>query len=133
MAVSYRSETKHDSVLLSDYRFLKVTVASALNVFALFIAPFFLPMYGEALGLSAQAAAGLAAGYNLASAVGRIGFGFLADRLGPINSLILSIAVNSIAMLLIWPLAESVITLSFFVALSGITSGKSLLAPMTRA
>jgi len=81
------------------------------------------------MGLSHSASAGLAAGFNLASAVGRIAFGQLADWIGPINALIIAFAVNSISLLLIWPLSGTVGPLVVFVILTGVAAGE--LRPFT--
>ena len=76
------------------------------------------------MGLSHSASAGLAAGFNLASAVGRIAFGQLADWIGPINALIIAFAVNSISLLLVWPLSGTVGPLVVFVILTGVAAGE---------
>jgi MFS family permease len=109
-----------------DLRFVTVFIASALGTFPLFVPPFFLPLYGTSMGLSHSASAGLAAGFNLASAVGRIAFGQLADWIGPINALIIAFAVNSISLLLVWPLSGTVGPLVVFVILTGVAAGELL-------
>lgn len=75
------------------------------------------------MGLSASSAAGLVAGFNLASAVGRISFGQVADKLGPINSLILALAWNAISLLVIWPVSTSLAPLIVFVISNGMANG----------
>ena len=107
-----------------DLRYVTVFVASALGTFPLFVPPFFLPLYGTSMGLSHSSSAGLAAGFNLASAVGRIAFGQLADWIGPINSLIIAFGANAISLLLVWPLSGSVGPLIVFVILTGVAAGK---------
>ena len=118
-----------DRSYFKDLRFVTVFIASALGTFPLFVPPFFLPLYGTSMGLSHSASAGLAAGFNLASAVGRIAFGQLADWIGPINALIIAFAVNSISLLLIWPLSGTVGPLVVFVILTGVAAGE--LRPFT--
>jgi MFS family permease len=75
------------------------------------------------MGLSASSAAGLVAGFNLSSAVGRISFGQVADKLGPINSLILALAWNAISLLVIWPVSTSLAPLIVFVISNGMANG----------
>jgi hypothetical protein len=75
------------------------------------------------MGLSATSAAGLLAGFNLSSAAGRIGFGQIADYLGPINSLILALAWNAISLLVIWPVSTSLAPLIIFVVINGMCNG----------
>lgn len=81
--------------------------------------PFFLPSYATTIGLSSSQGAGLVAGYNVASLVGRLGFGASSDRLGPLNVLILTLIVNAISFLAIWPVSKTVVPLVFFVVLNG--------------
>lgn len=75
------------------------------------------------MGLSATSSAGLVAGFNLSSAVGRIAFGQLADYLGPINSLILALTWNAVGLLVVWPVSTSLAPLIVFVILNGICNG----------
>lgn len=63
------------------------------------------------------------AGFNLSSAVGRIGFGQIADYLGPINSLTLALSLNAISLLVIWPVSTSLAPLIIFVVVNGTANG----------
>jgi len=105
-------------------RYTTIWVASALATFPLLVPPFFLPMYGQSMGLSSFASAGLVSGFNLASAFGRISFGQLSDIIGPVNSLILAMGINGIGMLLIWPLSSEIGILIVFVILAGMSAGE---------
>lgn len=75
------------------------------------------------MGLSATSSAGLVAGFNLSSAVGRISFGQVADYLGPINSLILALLLNAISLLVVWPVSTSLAPLIVFVISNGNSNG----------
>ena len=112
------------SRLLLDLRVLAIFISGAFAVFPLLVPPYFLPLYGASSGLSNTSSAGLVAGFNLASAVGRVGFGFLADRIGPINALIISEATNALSLLVIWPFGESLVALAVFVTVSGLSVGE---------
>jgi MFS family permease len=109
--------------LFNNPRFVTIFVSAALGTFPLFVPPFFLPLYGESMGLSHSSSAGLVAGFNLASAVGRIGFGQLADVVGPINALVLTFFLNTISLLVIWPVSHTLGPLIVFVIATGIAAG----------
>lgn len=61
-----------DRTLLRDKQFIVLFFAGAFATFPLFVPPFFLPLYSRSLGLSSSAGAGLVAGFNFSSAVGRL-------------------------------------------------------------
>ena len=75
------------------------------------------------MGASAALASGLLAIFNLASVVGRVGFGMLGDFIGPISSLVLPLTVNALGVLAIWPVSSSVAPLVVFVVVNGIGLG----------
>lgn len=64
---------------ISDMRDNSLTISSQ-------VPPFFLPLYAVSMGLSSKTAAALVAAFNFSSAIGRIGAGFAADRLGSLNT-----------------------------------------------
>ena len=78
-----------------------------------------LPTYARSLGLSDSQGASFSVGYNLASALGRLALGALADAFGNINSLILSYALAGLGALLVWPFATSIAPLAVVVVLIG--------------
>lgn len=109
--------------LFKDFRFAVLFLAGAVATFPLLVPPFFLPLYSTSLGLSSSTAAALVAGFNLASAVGRIGSGFLSDRLGPLNTLAGSLFLNGLSLLALWPVSTSLGPLIVFVVLNGAAAG----------
>ncbi|KAM0754661.1 MFS general substrate transporter [Meredithblackwellia eburnea MCA 4105] len=110
--------------LFKDLRFCLVFFGSGLGLFPLFVPPFFLPSYATTLGLSPTTGSLLLAGFNLASSVGRIGFGLGADRyLGSVNSLVLCLGFVGITTLVIWPFATTLPPLAVFAVVNGIASG----------
>jgi len=109
--------------LFRDPKFLLLFVGSGIATFPLLVPPFFIPLYANSVGASAALASGLLAIYNLASAVGRVGFGMLGDFIGPISSLVLSLTVNALSMLAIWPVSTSIAPLVVFIVVNGISSG----------
>lgn len=115
--------SKKCRTLLRDFRFLTLFFAGGLCTFYLLVAPFFLPLYCTTLGLSQTAGAGLVAAFNFSSAVGRLGCGILCDRFGPVNTLFVSLLLNAITLLLVWPFSTSVPPLAVFVVLNGLGNG----------
>lgn len=97
--------------------------AAAIGNFPIFVPPFFLPLYTNALGYSSSTGAALVAGYTLASAVGRIACGYLCDVLGAINVLLASLVLSALSMLAIWPASQSLGPLALFVVVNGLSNG----------
>lgn len=112
-----------DRSLLRDKRFIVLFFAGALATFPLFVPPFFLPLYATSLGLSNSAGAGLVAGFNFSSAVGRLLLGLNADIMGPLNTLLVSLVVSGISMLVVWPISTSLGPLIAFVIINGVANG----------
>ncbi|ORY64596.1 major facilitator superfamily domain-containing protein [Leucosporidium creatinivorum] len=120
----FRGGTVIDISMFKDKSFLLILVGTAIGMFPLFVAPFFLPLYSTSLGLSSFTGSLLLAGYNLASAVGRLGFGLGADRLlGPVGSLIVCLTFVGLTTLVIWPVATSLAPLAIFTIVNGICAG----------
>ncbi|KAK7542689.1 major facilitator superfamily domain-containing protein [Phyllosticta citribraziliensis] len=109
--------------LVKDFRFIFIFLAGAIGTFPLFVPPFFLPLYSNSLGLSSGTGAALVAGFNFASALGRVGCGFMADLIGPLNTLFVSFALTAISMLAVWPVSESIAPLAVFVVINGAANG----------
>lgn len=98
-------------------------MGSGLGCFPLFIPSYFIPIYARAVA-SQRVAVIILAMWNVASTVGRVAAGFLADTiLGPLNSLILSLLLAGVSALAIWPFADSVAILSVFIVLNGLGCG----------
>ena len=112
-----------DKSLLRDRTFIVLFFAGALATFPLFVPPFFLPLYSNSMGLSNSAGAGLVAGFNFSSAVGRLLLGLNADFMGPLNTLLVSLIVSGISMLVIWPFSNSIGPLIAFVIINGMANG----------
>jgi len=103
--------------------FLIILFASGLGTFPLFVPPFFLPMYSKSIGLSSSTGAGLVAGFNFSSAVGRIFCGILCDRVGALNVLFLSLSLSALSMLALWPQSSTLAPMVVFVIINGISNG----------
>ncbi|CAM1510375.1 Fc.00g007100.m01.CDS01 [Cosmosporella sp. VM-42] len=109
--------------LFKSFTFVLVFVASAVGTFPLFVPPFFLPLYTKSLGFPSSTGAGLVAGFNLASAVGRMGCGLACDRFGALNTLFVSLIITAISMLAIWPASTTLGPMIVFVVVNGISNG----------
>jgi MCP family monocarboxylic acid transporter-like MFS transporter 3 len=112
-----------DFSLFKNLSFSLLFLAGATGVFALFVPPFFLPLFAQSLGLSSTVGAYLAAGFNLCAAVGKLGSGVLCDRIGATNTFLLAMLLNAISMLAIWPVSNMLPTLSVFAIVNGIANG----------
>ncbi|KAJ7160255.1 major facilitator superfamily domain-containing protein [Mycena filopes] len=109
--------------LFRDLRFVILFLAGAIGTFPLFVPPFFLPLYSSSVGLSASTGAGLVAGFNFSSALGRLGFGYATDLIGPINVLFIALLLSAVSMLAIWPVSTSLTPLILFVVINGAANG----------
>ena len=112
-----------DLSLFRSMPFCCVFLAGAVGTFALFVPPFFLPLFAHSIGLSASTGAGIVAGFNACTAIGRIGAGFACDRFGSTNMLLLTMALNAVSMLAIWPVSNTLGPLVVFAAFNGIANG----------
>lgn len=109
--------------LFKDPKFLLIFSAGALGTFPLFVPPFFLPLYASSMGLSSTTGAGLLAAFNFSSAIGRILCGWSCDKVGALNTLLVSLIVTAISMLALWPVSTTLAPLAIFVILNGAANG----------
>ena len=112
-----------DLSLFGSVPFCCLLIAGAVGTFALFVPPFFLPLFAHSIGLSASVGAGILACFNACTAIGRFGAGFACDKFGSTNMLLSTMALNAISMLAIWPVSNSLGPLIVFAAMNGIANG----------
>ncbi|UPX15485.1 uncharacterized protein EKO05_0005931 [Ascochyta rabiei] len=112
-----------DSSMFRSIPFVAIFVASAIGVFALYIPPFYLPLFVQSIGLSSGTGAGLVAAFNACNAIGRFFAGPLCDKLGPLNMFVTVMAVNAVSMLAIWPVSNSLPPLVVFATVNGVANG----------
>lgn len=115
--------SRFDWSLLKNGPFLTLTMAGAVGVFALFVPPFFLPLFASSVGFSASTGAGLVGGFGAATAVGRIFGGWSCDKIGAFNTTMITCLVNSLSMLAIWPVSTSLPPLFMFALVNGCANG----------
>ncbi|KAI7484549.1 MFS general substrate transporter [Hortaea werneckii] len=118
-----RSAAFLDLSLFRDPVYTAISIAAALGTFTLFAPPYFLPFVATSLGFSSGTGAGLVAGFNACTAVGRLLSGPACDKLGAINTFFLVMALNALSMLAIWPFSDSLALLTVFSILNGVANG----------
>ena len=112
-----------DLSLFKSMPFCCLFLVGAVGTFALFIPPFFIPLFAHSIGLSAATGAGIVSAFNACTAVGRLGAGFACDKFGSTNMLLLTMALNAVSMLAIWPVSNTIGPLVAFAAINGIANG----------
>ncbi len=109
--------------LFRSLPFVAVFAAGATGTFALFVPPYYLPLFAQSTGLSARTGAALVAGFNACTAVGRFASGYLCDRIGPVNTFFLTMLLNAMSMLAIWSVSNTLGPLVVFAMLNGVANG----------
>jgi MCP family monocarboxylic acid transporter-like MFS transporter 3 len=103
--------------------FIATFIASAIGTFALFVPPYYLPLFAQSIGLSSGTGAGLVAAFNACNAIGRFAAGPLCDRIGPLNMFVITMVIQAASMLAIWPVSNTLGPLILFAMLNGIANG----------
>lgn len=109
--------------LFRDFKFITIFLVGVIATFPLLVPPFFIPLYSASLNLSSSTGAALVAGFNLSSAVGRLGSGIAADALGPLNTLFIGLFLTTVSVFVIWPVSDSLGPLVAFVVINGAANG----------
>ncbi|RDL31166.1 MFS monocarboxylate transporter [Venustampulla echinocandica] len=121
-----------DLKCLLDARFGWATAGIACFEFVLFGVLGLLPSYGLSQGFSNQATFNIIAILNAGSAFGRFFSGYLSDRWGRFNTMILTLLWSLIVVLAFWlPVSNNVILFYTFAPLFGFGSGSIIsMAPV---
>lgn len=112
-----------DFSMFQSVPFTMIFMAGAIGTFALFVPPYYLPLFAQSLGLSSSLGAGLVAAFNASTAFGRFGSGPLCDKMGSANMFIVTMMLNTISMLTIWVVSNKLAPLIVFAILNGIANG----------
>lgn len=112
-----------DFTLFKQLPFTAVFLAGATVTFTLFIPPFFLPLFAQSIGLSSSVGAGLVAAFSACTTVGRFVAGPLCDHIGPLNTFAITVLLNAVTTLAIWPVSSTLPPLILFAMLNGISNG----------
>lgn len=121
--VRLRSVPLVDISMFRSLPFVTIFLSGAVGSFALFVPPYFLPLFAQSINLSPSTGAGLVAAFNACNAVGRFAAGPLCDKIGPVNMFLLSMSLNALTMLAIWPVSNTLGPLAIFAALNGAANG----------
>ncbi|KAI9685470.1 MAG: hypothetical protein M1820_010800, partial [Bogoriella megaspora] len=109
---------------LKEFSFLMLTIGSALFFWGMFVPFNYVIVQAEAAGMPAELAEYLVAVLNGTSLFGRILPGYLGDRVGRFNTLVIMSTFSGILTLGLWlPGRRSVSALIAFAALYGFASG----------
>lgn len=103
--------------------FVFMFISGAIGTFALFVPPYYLPLFVESLGKPASTGAALVAAFNACNGLGRFIGGPMCDMIGATNTFVIMILLNAISMLAIWPVSSSLAPLILFAILNGIVNG----------
>ncbi|KAJ9640196.1 uncharacterized protein PV06_10720 [Exophiala oligosperma] len=112
-----------DLTLFRNIPFAAVFLAGATLTFTLFVPPFFLPLFARSVGFSSKVGAGLVTGFNACNTVGRFLAGPLCDRIGPLNTFAITVVLNAVTTLAIWPVSSTLQALVVFATLNGVSNG----------
>ncbi|KAJ2764108.1 hypothetical protein IWQ56_004610 [Coemansia nantahalensis] len=124
-----------DFSAMSNLRFLLLFGASLFNTGGYFLPYYFQPPYAVvALGKDRAWGANISSILNAGSIAGRLVIGFTADFFGPLNSLLVSVAVSAVAVLAMWLPCNSIGLLIASALLYGFVSGSVVsLVPVVTA
>lgn len=117
-----------DWAMLRNVPFLCTCLSGMVCTFVLFVPPFFIPLFAQSIGLSASTGAALVAGFGVSTTFGRFLSGVACDKIGSLNTLVITLGLNSISMLAIWPFSTTLSLLVIFAALNGMANGAFFVA-----
>ncbi|ORE19132.1 MFS general substrate transporter [Rhizopus microsporus] len=109
--------------VLKNPDYVLFAIGSNIGLFGYFIPYFFLPSYATYVGLTETQGSALVTVSAAGNFVGRVAIGFLADRIGKINSNLIFVIITSLSSFLIWTFANSYGSLMAFSVVFGLTSG----------
>lgn len=112
-----------DFSIFRNNKFVPLFMSSVFAPFGYLIPFFFLPLYCDSVGLSAEIGATMLSIVNGLSIAGRILMGVIADRIGHINALIICLGISGVDMLVFWLFGNSVAMLSIFSIIYGFFAG----------
>ncbi|KAI9187974.1 hypothetical protein H9P43_002365 [Blastocladiella emersonii ATCC 22665] len=131
-----RNDPIIDFTMLRDKQFLLMLVGSCLIPFGYLTPFYYLPAYTVKIARKAPSfAAFLLTILNVASIVGRIATGYIADKIGNINSFIISVIAAGVTMLAFWLPAgtSSALLIIFAITFGYLAGGFISLTPVVAA
>jgi len=125
------SVARMDWSLLKSIPFLCLCLAGAVSTFAIFVPPFFIPLFANSIGLSSSTGAALVAGFGISTTIGRMLSGVACDKIGALNTVAITMLTIAVSMLAIWPVSSSLAPLIVFAAINGAGNGSFYVAMPT--
>ncbi|KAF7727412.1 hypothetical protein EC973_007576 [Apophysomyces ossiformis] len=121
-----------DFSVLKDFNFVLFCVASDLALLGYFVPYFYLPSYATSYGISYSDGSALVAVAAAANFIGRIFVGYLADRIGRLNTSIIYTILGGLSSFLVWTFAYTYGVMMLFSILFGLFCGSyfALLSPI---
>lgn len=121
-----------DLSFFKNKKFLIFIIGNFLCVM-IYMVPFvYLTRYSEKINISSYSSSIIISIMNGLNAIGRISMGYMGDKYGHINILVISIFLSSLSILLIWLFSTTYILILIFGIIYGFISGSywSLLVPI---
>ncbi|KAG9188962.1 hypothetical protein G6011_05830 [Alternaria panax] len=120
--VPLRREPFVDLPMFRTATFITKFAASAIGVFALFVPPYYLPLFAQSISFSPRTGAALVAAFNACDASGRFVAGPACNKIGPLNIFVITMALHAASMLAIWPVLSTLGPLILFALINGVTN-----------
>lgn len=117
-----------DWALFKDLAFCCFFATGVMGVFAIYAPSFFLPYVASSIGLSNPVSAGVIACFNACMSIGRLTSGIACDKLGAMNILVLSMALNAVTMFAVWSMSSTLAVLLVFSVFNGLANGSFFVA-----
>ncbi|KAG2195169.1 hypothetical protein INT47_006451 [Mucor saturninus] len=119
--------------VLKNIDFLLFAVGADIALFGYFVPFFFIPAYATYLGLSDSQGASIVAVSSSMNFIGRLVAGYMADRIGKLNSNIIFTLITAISSLLIWTFAFTYQSMMGFGVVFGFSCGVyfALMSPIS--
>ncbi|KAI7861641.1 major facilitator superfamily domain-containing protein [Spinellus fusiger] len=109
------------------------SVGSSISLMGYYTSIFFFPRYAYDIGISQAETSNILGVFSIMNAMGRIILGFIADKIGRVNTYIASSIITCLVLMIVWPNSSTYGTLLAFACLFGFFGGTyfALAAPIT--
>ncbi|KAI7872934.1 major facilitator superfamily domain-containing protein [Spinellus fusiger] len=119
--------------MFKDMNLMIWSVGASISLMGYYTPLLYIPRYADSIGINrtdTSTIVGLSAALN---AIGRIILGFIADKVGRVNTYIVSTAIAGILCMVVWPITTTYGSLLAFSCVFGFFGGiySSLAAPIT--
>ncbi|KAJ8657808.1 hypothetical protein O0I10_006623 [Lichtheimia ornata] len=107
----------------ASVRYILLTIGIILTCLAFYPSFMLVPVYAQHIGASATLGSGLVSVMFATNAISRIGIGYVADRLGVMNTLFTTTFLCGVCNMVIWQLSYGIGVFVLYCILFGITGG----------